>query len=117
MSVTFLAIATSDGASVCDHLARSQAVVIFQLESGAVVSRSMRSRLADACGNHRSFTDLLAGCHAVICGGIGQGAVNALAAHGITPIVLAAPLAIDEALAGYLAGTLPTTDDRVCLCG
>ena len=117
MSITFLGIATADSVSVCDHLARSKAVVVFQFENGAVVSRSMRSREADACGNHRSFIDMLAGCQAVVCGGIGQGAVNALAAHGITPIVLAVPLSIEEAVAGYLAGTLPTTNDRVCLCG
>jgi predicted Fe-Mo cluster-binding NifX family protein len=72
---------------------------------------------APDCGNHGSFTDLLAGCGAVICGGIGQGAVNALAAHGIEPIVLASPFSIEDAAAGYLSGTLATTDRRVCLCG
>jgi len=91
MPITLLGIATADGVSVCDHLARSSAVVVFQVENGAVISSSTRSRELDACGNHRSFVELLAGCRAVICGGIGQGAVDALAAHGIESIVLQRP--------------------------
>jgi predicted Fe-Mo cluster-binding NifX family protein len=117
MPTTYLGIATADGVSVCDHLARCKAVVMFRIENGAIVSTSMRSRDTGACGNHGSFTDLLAGCDAVVCGGIGEGAVNALAAHGIEPIVLAAPMSVAEAAAGYIAGTLATTDRRVCLCG
>jgi len=117
MPITHLGIATADGVSVCDHLARCTAVVIFEIENGCVTSRSLRPRDSGACGNHVSFTDLLAGCRAVICGGIGQGAVNALVAHGVAPVVLAAPLSIEDAAAGYLAGTLATTDRRVCLCG
>jgi predicted Fe-Mo cluster-binding NifX family protein len=112
-----LAIATADGKTVCDHLARCTEVVLLDIENGAVVSRSTRSRATDTCGQHRSFVELMAGCHAVICGGIGQGAVNALAAHGIEPIVLAAPMSIEKAVEGYLAGSLATTGERVCLCG
>ena len=117
MPIFHLGIATADGVSVCDHLARSAAVVILRIENGAVVSRSMRHRANGVCGNHGSFIDLLTGCQAVICGGIGEGAVNSLAANGIESIVLAKPLSIEEAAAGYLAGTLATTDQRVCLCG
>ena len=113
----FFAVATTDGVSVCDHLARSAAFVIFEAEGGRVVSRSVRSRDDGQCGNHRTFMDLAAGCGAVICGGVGQGAVNALAAQGISTIVLAAPMPVAEAATGYLAGTLATTDERVCLCG
>jgi predicted Fe-Mo cluster-binding NifX family protein len=116
MSLTF-AIATADGVSVCDHLARSARFIILEAENGAVVSRSTRSRDAEQCGNHRTFMELAAGCSAVICGGVGQGAVTALAAHGIETIVLAGKLSIEDAAAGFLAGTLKTTDERVCLCG
>jgi len=112
-----LGIATTDGVSVCDHLARSVAVAIFEINDGAVVSRSSRSRDTNVCGNHGSFIDLLAGCCAVICGGIGQGAVNSLAAHGVRSIVLAATMSIEDAVDGYLAGSLATTDETVCLCG
>lgn len=117
MLTTVFAIATADGVSVCDHLARSVAAVAFQIENGVVVSRSVRCRAADACGNHGSFLDLLAGCSVVICGGIGQGAVTALAKHGVESIVLATPMSIEDAAAGYIEGSLVTTDERVCLCG
>lgn len=116
MSIT-LGIATADGVSVCDHLARSAAVVVFEIQDGAVVSRSLRTRASAACGSHGTFLDLLRGCNAVICGGIGHGAADALAAQSIESIVLAAPLSIDGAAAGYLAGSLATTNERVCLCG
>jgi predicted Fe-Mo cluster-binding NifX family protein len=108
-----VAIATADGVSVADHLARSAAFLVVDLETGA---RETRQRAADACGNHRSFVDLAAGCGAVICGGVGQGAVNALAAHGINCLVLAGPMAIEDAFHAHAAGTLATTDERVCLC-
>jgi predicted Fe-Mo cluster-binding NifX family protein len=59
---------------------------------------------------------MLAGCGAVLCGGIGQGAADSLQAHGIEPVVLAARHTVDEAIAQYLEGKLITTDARVCLC-
>jgi predicted Fe-Mo cluster-binding NifX family protein len=114
MATNLVAVATVDGVSVADHLARSAAFVVADTENGA---REVRERGADACGNHRGFVDLAEGCRAVICGGVGQGAVNALAARGIETIVLAAPMTIEAALAGYTAGTLATTDARNCLCG
>jgi predicted Fe-Mo cluster-binding NifX family protein len=117
MALTHLAVATTDGSSVCDHLARSAAFVILEIENGKVVSRSVRSRGTDSCGQHRSFVELMSGCQTVICGGIGQSAANALAASGIEAAVLAMPLSIEEAAAGYLAGTLVTTEEHVCLCG
>jgi len=117
MPTTHLGIATADGISVCAHLARCSAIVILRIENGKVISRSARSRASGPCGNHGSFIDLLDGCQAVICGGIGQGAVNSLAANGIEPIVVAEPLSIEDAAAGYLAGSLVTTNKRVCLCG
>jgi predicted Fe-Mo cluster-binding NifX family protein len=61
--------------------------------------------------------ELLAGCRAVICGGIGTGAANALAAHGVESLVVADRLTVEAAVAQYLAGTLVTTQERVCLCG
>ncbi len=117
MHPTRIAIATSDGVSVASHLARSTSFLVYELEEGRVISESVRARETDACGNHRSFTDLLEGCRAVICGGIGAGALNSLTAHGITSLVLAEPSSAADALAGYMAGTLRTTSELVCLCG
>ena len=74
---TRIAIATTDGISVCDHLARSTAFLILEIQDGAITSGTFRSRSTDTCGNHASFVEMLAGANAVICGGIGEGAANA----------------------------------------
>lgn len=116
MPSTRLAIATSDGISVSHHLARSTAFLILEIQDGAIVSGTFRSRSTGACGRHETFVEMLSGANAVICGGIGQGAADALAAHGIEPLVVSAPHSIDEAVNGFLAGRLTLSEDRVCLC-
>jgi len=116
MTNTRIAIATTDGISVCDHLARSTAFLILEIQDGAIVSGTFRNRPADTCGNHAGFVEMLAGADAVICGGIGEGAANALAAHAIEPLVLGEPHSIDEAVNRFLAGSLSLTAERVCLC-
>jgi predicted Fe-Mo cluster-binding NifX family protein len=116
MVLVKIGIGTTDLINVCDHLARSAAFMIVEVEGGRIVSRSVRERFRDTCGNHASFVDLLEGCGAVLCGGIGEGAATALTAHGIEPVVVAGRYPVDEATALYLAGKLPTTNARVCLC-
>ena len=116
MTPTRIAIATADGISVCDHLASSTAFLILEIQDGAITSGTFRSRAADTCGNHAGFVDLLRGADAVICGGIGQGAADMLLAHGIDPLVVTGPHSIDQAVNQFLAGSLPLSDERVCLC-
>jgi predicted Fe-Mo cluster-binding NifX family protein len=117
MNITRLAIGTSDGVSVCEHLARAAEFRVFDLEGGRIISEATRSRGGDGCGNHKTFVELLDGCHAVICGGVGQGAVDSLGAHGVQVLVAASAFTIAGALERYVAGSLPTTSDRQCLCG
>lgn len=109
-----LAIATTDGTTVCDHLARSTAFVIVQLETD---TRALRPRFAETCGNHSTFIQLLEGCDAIICGGIGQGAADSLSAHNITALVIAKTQTIEDTVAAYRNGTLSLTTARHCLCG
>ena len=116
MTHTRIAIATIDGISVCDHLARSTAFLILEVQDGAITSGTFRSRPTDTCGNHAGFVEMLTGANAVICGGIGQGAADVLAANGIEPLVLEAPHSIDEAVNRFLAGSLSLSNQRVCLC-
>jgi predicted Fe-Mo cluster-binding NifX family protein len=112
-----IAVATADGLSLAEHLARSASFIVMDIEEGRIASREIRHRTSDACGNHKSFVEMLEGCDGVICGGIGQGAWNALTAHGIRPIVAVGKHSIDEAISQYLAGSLGTTAEKVCLCG
>ena len=118
MQVTRIAIATADGVSVCDHLARSAAFIVVEVNSGMPGARMMRARGTEACGNHATFVEMLAGCDAVICGGIGQGAAVSLAAHGIRALVSpsAVGTTIDDVLNAWIEGRLATSDERVCLC-
>lgn len=116
MDSEHIAVATSDGVSVADHLARSTSFRIVEVNNGQVSSSTVRPRATGACGQHATFVDLLSGCKAVVCGGIGQGAADSLAANGIQPLVVAGGLSIDEAITRYLTRTLVTTDERVCLC-
>ncbi|HUP04018.1 MAG TPA: NifB/NifX family molybdenum-iron cluster-binding protein [Bryobacteraceae bacterium] len=111
-----IGIATVDGISVSEHLARSAAFLVLGVEDGAIVSHSIRTRGTGPCGNHMSFLELLDGCQTVICGGISQSMFDLLHAHGIEPVVAAGPFAIDDAVHRFLAGTLPTSDERLCLC-
>ncbi len=116
MTSATIAVATTDRVSVADHLARSSVFIVLKAEEGKVVSTAVRRRKTDLCGNHASFVETLAGCDAVLCGGIGAGAAESLEAQGIKPVVLAGQHSIDDAVAQYLAGTLATTTERVCLC-
>ena len=114
-----IAIATADGVTVCDHLARSAAFVVVEVGEGAWGARSLRTRGTGACGNHATFVEMLRGCDAVICGGIGEGAAVSLGSHGVQAVVapMAVGLAIDDALRAWMDGRLATTAERVCLCG
>lgn len=116
MSSRKIAVGTADGVSVCDHLARSAAFVVLEVEDRRVTARTIRERGQGPCGNHASFVEMLEGCAAVLCGGIGQGAADSLAANGIEPVVALEKHSIDEAVALYLSGQLVTTTGRVCLC-
>jgi predicted Fe-Mo cluster-binding NifX family protein len=116
MDPMILAVGTSDGAAVCEHLARSSAFVVLEIAEGRVAARSVRERAATACGNHQTFVELLAGCDAVICGGIGEGAARSLAQAGIRSVVAAGRHTVDDAVALFLEGKLETTTNRVCLC-
>ena len=113
-----IAIATADGVSVCDHLARSTAFVVVEVNEGKETSRSLRTRGTGACGNHATFVEMLKGCDAVICGGIGQGAAVSLAANGIASLVSpsSAGVPVDDTLRAWIEGRLATSDERVCLC-
>jgi predicted Fe-Mo cluster-binding NifX family protein len=116
MNSTFVAIGTADGVSVCDHLARSATFLVYEIAEGEAKGCSARNRAAGGCGNHRSFTDLLEGCSAVICAGIGQGAFDSLVRFGVQPLVISQPMSVEAALRQYLAASLPITAERVCLC-
>lgn|SRR5574340_379993 len=112
-----IGVGTTDGVSLCEHLARSTEFVIFEIDNGRIISRSVRRRQNGECGRHATFVEMLEGCGVALCGGIGQGAADSLSAAGIQPVVAAGRHTVEDAVTLYLQGTLPTTNQRVCLCG
>src|ERR1017187_7333527 len=100
MPLTRIAIATTDGVSVCDHLARAATFVVVEVSSGVPGARSTRARGTEACGNYANFVEMLAGCDAGSYGCIGQRGAGSLAANGIRALVApaAAGTPIDDAL-------------------
>ena len=102
---------------MCDHLARAGSFIVMEVQDGLIAGRTTRTRDSGACGNHKTFVEMLEGCDAVICGGIGQGAYDSLRAHGVKSVVAKSRHEIEEAAKLYLEGKLATTEERVCLCG
>jgi len=111
-----IAVGTSDEHSVCDHFARSSAFIVHELHEGRIMSTDVRRRGTDACGNHVSFLDLLAGCSVVLCGGISENMEAFLTTHGIESVVADGKHSVAEAVKLYIAGKLPTTSRRSCIC-
>ena len=111
-----IALASADGQNMGGHLARSVAFIVVEVAEGNIVSRTIRNRGNGQCGSHKMFLELAEGCSAVICGGISQAAFDLLQSHGIEPVVAASSLPVEEAISAYLAGTLPRSTERVCLC-
>src|ERR1019366_7886802 len=119
MEVTRIAIATADGVSVCDHLARAAAFVVVEVSGGVAGARVTRAREPGACGNHATFVEMLAGCDAVISGGIGQGVAGTVGGPRSCAAAwrAAAGPPSDDALRAGIEGRPSTSDERVCVCG
>ena len=103
---------TYENGQVFQHFGHTEQFKLYDVENGAVVS----SRVVDTNGSgHGALAGFLKdyGVEALICGGIGGGARNALAQAGITLYPGAAGDA-DGAVAALLAGSLAYDPDTVC---
>ncbi len=120
-----IAIATDDGRTVSRHFGRAAHYAVLTVEDGAVVAREMRrpkfsphgsggdvheEREAGPHGTgpaddvrHDQMAAAIADCSVVICGGMGRGAYDRMAANGIRPIVTDLQ-DVDEAAAECAAG-------------
>src|ERR1035441_2303836 len=61
MEVTRIAIATADGVSVCDHLARAAAFVVVEVSGGVAGGRGTRGRRGGGGGEQRASPGKLGG--------------------------------------------------------
>ena len=98
---------TYDNGNVFQHFGRTENFKIYEVEDGRVIS----SEVMDSNGaGHEALAWLLkdSDIDVLICGGMGQGAQDALAEAGIE-VCAGAEGNTDEAVAAYLAGELVNT--------
>ena len=94
------------------HFGKCKSFTLFEVEDGKIVNKSMidpmgagHGALAGVLGDHQ--------VNVLICGGLGQGARDALAARGIK-VESGVTGSVDLAVQDYLAGRLISNPNFVC---
>jgi len=126
-----LAVASQDGVNISQHFGRSRYFLVFEVEDGRILNRSVRENVFTThaqgeCKNgedhhhagHRDHVQVVAAlqdCQAVICRGMGRRAAEELEDNGIHAIVAADEMLPEEAVKQYLSGML-SGGDGFCPC-
>ncbi len=126
-----IAVATIDGVSLSQHFGQSNGFVVFELDGLTVQSRELRTnddtphnqgicnhgeQSSQGTRGHAGLLDLLSDCSAVLCGGMGAGAAQAMMANGIKPVVVPGAPSADDAVAIYMSGNVADTPVGFCNC-
>lgn len=119
-----IAVASSDGSAISSHFGQSRCFLVFDAADGKVAGREVRDNTftahakgectggADAAHHHdhaHSHAEVVAaleGCDAVLCGGMGWRAAEALQGAGIRPLVVADGYTPETAVQALLDGSL-----------
>lgn len=103
---------TTEGAEVFQHFGKTRMFTVYTVENGEIKTKEMLSA-GDA--GHSALVGVLknAGVQLLICGGIGQGAKDALTGSGIG-FVSGASGNVDQAVKAYLAGELKDNPAAQC---
>ena len=125
-----IAFVTDDGESISAHFGRASYYLVVEVADGKETGREMRDKLGhshfqnenhgheehaagqphgfdpDSQSRHGSMLAAIEDCDAVVCGGMGQGAVYSIQSMG-KDLRLTDVGVINEALALYLADNLP----------
>ncbi|MBC8570329.1 NifB/NifX family molybdenum-iron cluster-binding protein [Zongyangia hominis] len=103
---------TTENNQVFQHFGKTKTFTVYTVEDGEIKGKGLLSA-GDA--GHSALVDVLrgAGVELLICGGIGQGAKDALTAAGLSFISGAAG-DVDAVVRAYLAGELH--DDPTAQC-
>ncbi|MCF0110282.1 MAG: P-loop NTPase [Erysipelotrichaceae bacterium] len=106
-----VAVCVEDG-KVFQHFGKTRTFVVYDVEDGVITD--VHELNANGQG-HGALADVLAkdGVNVVICGGIGQGAVNALTQAGIQ-IVRGIEGDVDVVARQYVAGNIQDDCTKVC---
>ncbi len=106
-----IAVTYNDG-NVFQHFGHTEEFKIYNVENGAIVSAEVVSAAGHGHGMLAGFLKTQ-GVQVLICGGIGGGARNALAAQGIT-LYPGANGDADQQVSNYIAGSLDYNPDTKC---
>lgn len=128
-----IAVITDDEQTISRHFGRALYYLVVTIEGGLIIDRQRRDKLSHthfanephdhqpgeqhgfdpvAQDRHARMAEAIADCDALICGGMGAGAYQALQARGIRPIVTDLE-SIDEAIKAYLDGSLIDQVERL----
>ena len=129
-----IAIISDDKANISQHFGRAPYYIVVTIADGKIVARETRSKAghqtfaahepvklapgerhgyeAGSRARHESMAEDILDCQALLVGGMGWGAYEAMTGYGIETIVTDVR-DIDEAVELYLAGKITTMMDRL----
>lgn len=129
-----IAAVSDDGTTISQHFGRASLYAVVEVEDGQVVGTESRSKLghrdfADegheshepgqrrgfgqgARARHTSMMEVISDCRALLTGGMGWGAFEALGEMGIDAVVTDVA-DVQEAARLYAAGDLPNLRERL----
>jgi len=127
-----LAFVTEDGENISAHFGRAPYYLVIEIDGGHEIHREMREKMghvhfqaadetenhtdtrhgfsAEAQSRHASMLNAVMDCDLIVCGGMGQGALQSLQASG-KEVLLTDVQMINQALDSYLSGELPHRSD------
>ena len=103
---------TYENGEVFQHFGRTPQFKVYEIADGKVDSSEVIDTNGTGHGALAGFLKDL-GAEVMICGGIGGGAISAMAEAGIK-VYAGASGSADDAVASYIAGTLPESGDATC---
>lgn len=103
---------TYDNGNVFGHFGKTEQFKIYDIEDGKVVNTQILDTNGEGCGALAGLLNV-AGVDALICGGIGGGAVNAVQQAGLK-LYAGASGSADAAVDALIAGTLDANGEANC---
>lgn len=103
---------TYDNGNVFGHFGKTEQFKVYDIEDGKVVNSEILGTNGEGCGALAGILNI-ANVDALICGGIGGGAVFALQEAGIK-LYAGASGNTDEVIAAFIAGTLDADGEANC---
>jgi predicted Fe-Mo cluster-binding NifX family protein len=102
-----VAVPTNDGEMISGHFGRSRKFLVFEVEGGRVVGRSVKENAGpNGEHSHGGVLQALAGCDVVIAQQMGDGMAAALESRGVKRVSSGHARTVEEAVRLYLEGEL-----------